>query len=267
MINQYNSMSLQQRATSFMSIGNQSQSPYIQSISNTQIPMSPQMNQSTPYIMPLPSPSTTQLIANQPSSNHFGEITPSTIIANPITFPQCVQLLHYCRLVYKCFNFGKQSKSCAKLNPYLSNWVLSLMTEVQNKETTHVTFVGDRAALRQEKLHEVIAEYNSKYKNELKWVSGHNVDLALLQRLISETLVSLDTEIKMSRSPIELEHNVKLSHYLYSLQEVNVVLKKAVDIKDMTPLVSAKIEDFLNRKAETFTLESYGSFRNKICPS
>lgn len=33
-------------------------------------------------------------------------------------------------------------------------------------------FAGERAALRQEKLHEVITEYSAKYKGELKWIAG-----------------------------------------------------------------------------------------------
>ena len=60
-------------------------------------------------------------------------IAPSNVINRKISFPECVQLLHYCRLVYKCHNFGKASKSCLKIGPYLSNYLLSLISEIQNK--------------------------------------------------------------------------------------------------------------------------------------
>lgn len=128
------------------------------------------------------------------------------------------------------------------------------MTEIQTKETTNVLFAGDRAALRQQKLHEVITEYNSKYKGELRWVSGVNVNLQILQPLITEALTSLDNEMKACRNPTDLESLVKLAHYLYSLQEANVILKKSIDANDFSPMISAKIEDFLSRRSDTFTL-------------
>ena len=70
--------------------------------------------------------------------------------------------------------------------------------------------------------------------------------------------------MKACRNPSDLEILVKLAHYLYSLQSANLILKKSIDSNDFSPMISAKIEDFLNRKSETFTLESYGGFRKKI---
>lgn len=42
------------------------------------------------------------------------------------------------------------------------------------------------------------------------------------------------------------------------------MLKRSIDAGDFSAMTGAKIEDFLNRKTSTFTLESYGGFRNKI---
>lgn len=126
-------MTPQQRATSSLSIGNlsmtgfstyQQLSPLQQTPSNNQIGTQPTSSVSpqTPTIPVM------QTQIQLPSNSQSSDVVSSSIINSTIAFPQCVQLLHYCRLVYKCYNFGKSSKSCVKLNPYLCNWLLSLMS-------------------------------------------------------------------------------------------------------------------------------------------
>ena len=100
----------------------------------------------------------------------------------------------------------------------------------------------------------MITEYSTKYKNELKWVPGGKISVEILQPVILETLINLDAEIKTSRNPTDLSSLVKLAHYLYSLQEANLILKKCIDSNDFSAMTGAKIEDFLNRKSDTFTL-------------
>lgn len=134
LINQYNNMSLNQRANSQMTVGSPSSqaSTLILGTNNMMMTQSPQMSLTQTPVLPT-SPKIATL--NQTTTNQTGcvDIPPSNIINSVITFPQCVQLLHYCRLAFKCYNYGKQSKSCAKLNPFLSNWILSLMSEISKK--------------------------------------------------------------------------------------------------------------------------------------
>lgn len=128
-------MTPQQRVASSLSIGNLNMTGFStyqtpqQSISTKSQNLTVQPNTAVSNQI---SPSTTQQIQSSPNLQSTDVIIPN-IINSVITFPHCVQLLHYCRLVYKCYNLGKSSKSCIKLNPYLCNWVLGLMSEIQKK--------------------------------------------------------------------------------------------------------------------------------------
>ena len=90
------------------------------------------------------------------------EVTPSNIIFGSISFAQCVHLLHYCRLVYKCVSLALKENCYLECNTYLSNWLLGIIKEISNKQA-EVRFDGDRASERKKKLKDVISEYNSKY--------------------------------------------------------------------------------------------------------
>ena len=52
-------------------------------------------------------------------------ISPTNILRYKISFSQCVQLLHYCRLIHKCIITGMKITSCARLVDYLSAWLLA----------------------------------------------------------------------------------------------------------------------------------------------
>ena len=54
-------------------------------------------------------------------------VAPTNIVRSKISFSQCVQLLHYCRLVHKCIVTGSKIHSCARVADYLSSWLLGLV--------------------------------------------------------------------------------------------------------------------------------------------
>lgn len=67
-------------------------------------------------------------------------VAPTNIVRSKISFSQCVQLLHYCRLVHKCIVTGLKIHSCAKVADYLSAWLLGLVEELRIKCQNFVQF-------------------------------------------------------------------------------------------------------------------------------
>lgn len=128
---------------------NSSQGPRTQTVINPQMQNSvkPQMN----FLKQANQPGMlTTTIINKPN------VTPTNLIQFKISFSQCVQLLHYCRLVHKCIITGSKIVSCGKVVDYLSAWLLGLTEELRSKCSTFVQFDGERAPLREKKLSDLV---------------------------------------------------------------------------------------------------------------
>lgn len=108
------------------------------------------------------SNSSNQLHPSPSTISYSTQIQPSNVINVPITFAQCVHILHYCRLIYKCVTIAMKQKYNLDSSS-LVNWLLSFLKEIQNKQN-QVKFDGERASVRVKKLQDVINEYQSKYQ-------------------------------------------------------------------------------------------------------
>lgn len=76
-----------------------------------------------------------------------------------VTFQECVQLLHYCRLVYKTVLVINKSLRALnlKIADYYTTWLLDMLDELSEKIPKYVRFEGEKAAVREKKLLEVIS--------------------------------------------------------------------------------------------------------------
>ena len=117
---------------------------------------------STPLIPPNPKPVTKPKPARKP-------VNPYDIISAKLTYPQCVQLLHYHRLVAHCIQALQQFfPSAYPLQPLLANYLLTIITEFDSKTSTHLSFTGPRGALREEKIKTVVKKYLGIYKERFE---------------------------------------------------------------------------------------------------
>lgn len=89
----------------------------------------------------------------------------SKIFSIPIAFKECVNILHYCRLIYKYVT------SLKTIHPsedsqirILSTWVLLIIEEIKVKiNDSSIIYEGENIWLREKKLREVTNEYSKKY--------------------------------------------------------------------------------------------------------
>ena len=188
---------------------------------------------------------------------------PTNLIRSKISFSQCVQLLHYCRLIHKCVTAGTKITSCAKVVDYLSGWLLALTEELKLKCLTFVQFDGERAPLREKKLGDLVEEYYAKYRNELKTTvlnPGHSG----IYLLIKESLAVLDRDIHLAKSQFEVDVMVRAALLLAALYEINAEVEKASESGDFSRLGSLKMDEFLNRPNESFSIDSYNHTKARM---
>lgn len=175
------------------------------------------------------------------------EIPPSNLIKEDITFAQCVLVLHYCRLVYKCVSMLIKENCHMECNVHLSNWLLNILKEMEVKQD-RVRFEGERASMREKKLKDVIGEYQSKYEKELqKYISAHPVlDPAIIKSKIQEQIRILCLLVETQHG--KNEELIRLAHSLDFLRAATSLLIECVDKRNFSLLSSMKIEDFLGNR-------------------
>jgi hypothetical protein len=108
-----------------------------------------------------------------------------------------VQLLHYCRLIYKSISIMlKNLKGMnLKIADTYTNWLLDMLDEIGEKIPDCVRFEGEKAAIREKKLREVIGEYYTKYNKELKRKPGVEANLTSVQSITIKSLFYLESQI------------------------------------------------------------------------
>lgn len=120
---------------------------------------------------------------NNLNSKDFSNIKNDAILSAPITFKECVNILHYCRLVFKHLvlmkeiNFGDESQTSI-FKRWLSTILKTLMREINEKK---IIYEGENRMAREKKLEEVTSEYIKKYSREL------NLDLSKIR--LEESLI------------------------------------------------------------------------------
>jgi len=151
------------------------------------------------------------------------EVLPSNLIKEDITFAQCVLILHYCRLVYKCVSMLIKENCHMECNVHLSNWLLNILKEMENKQD-RVKFEGERASMREKKLKDVIGEYQSKYEKELhQYISAHPIlDPVTIKNKIKEQIRVLCLLIEAQEG--KNEELIRLAHSLDFLRAATTLL-------------------------------------------
>lgn len=92
-----------------------------------------------------------------------------SILSANIYFKACVNVLHYCRLIYKHIVLAKEQLNYDEnqigiFKRWLSVILKTIMKSIENKK---VIYEGENAASREKKLQEVTSEYEKKYTREL----------------------------------------------------------------------------------------------------
>jgi hypothetical protein len=192
-----------------------------------------------------PSKPSESPIMNQHSFKIVGR---STIL----TFHECVNLLHYCRLSYKVASIlAKLEKFIGTpTKEYFINWLFHSFQEVESKIPTQIKFEGEKAQLRERKLQEVINEYHKKYFKELKITTPYDTTLAGVQQTIVNLLKLFDETVSRDNGSLpERKEIIVAAHFLMFMYETNQVLDRSLQQQDYAGFMKkCNIEQFLSLK-------------------
>lgn len=111
---------------------------------------------------------TVKIEGSNPTTISTNNGTPSSkVFSTSITFKECVNILHYCRLIYKYIIAVKESSDGEENQvKTFTAWLLLLMEEIRAKINNQgIIYEGENAWLREKKLREVTNEYSKKYKH------------------------------------------------------------------------------------------------------
>jgi hypothetical protein len=184
------------------------------------------------------------------------------ILSGSLSFKECVNILHYGRLIFKFLLTLKISEYSNDNELFkLSRWLMELLGEIQQKiERREIVYEGENAPLREQKLKEVRNEYEKKYKSELANYTRANLSFgeqdysynlyqkydALISKTNSKTLLMLGHCIVMMCDAI------RLLAQCYAHQDYSVF----ATYKD--------IEIFLSLAKDQIDINSYLNYRQKM---
>lgn len=154
----------------------------------------------------------------------------SKFFSTSITFKECVNILHYCRLIYK-YIIALRDSSYSEENQIktFTAWLLTMMDEIKAQISSNgIIYQGQNAWLREKKLKEVANEYQKKYKHELGTKSNIDINLPLLKNYSYSVYEKLDMEISKEKS----WNLVVLGHSIVMICDCTHLLKKCYDDKN-----------------------------------
>ncbi len=104
------------------------------------------------------------MISSISRKKESGKEPKDKILSSDVTFRACVNILHYCRLVYKYVTVMQVMKDHKLGDENRKNvfvrWLAIVVKTVNTRIDNHeVIYEGENAALREEKLKEVSKEY------------------------------------------------------------------------------------------------------------
>lgn len=124
-------------------------------------------------------------------------------------------------------------------------------------------FEGEKAALREQKLREVIGEYHKKYFKELTTPPYQETNFSSVQEAL-RNLAHLIDEVLQGDMPERRDLIIAL-HYVLYLCETNVLLERCVLKGDYTTFYKkCSIESFLSTKRDNYDENSYKGLRVKL---
>ena len=140
-----------------------------------------------------------------------------------------MNILHYCRLIYKYTTTLKQSPySDENQVKTFSKWLMKILKEVNDKiDNKTIIYEGDNIWLREKKLKEVANEYSKKYVAEL----GENIpatnDLTLtyMKQYCHSVFEHFDNILKSETN----RHLLILAHSIVMIDDCTKLLRKCHD--------------------------------------
>lgn len=192
------------------------------------------------------------------------------ILSGSLSFKECVNVLHYGRLIFKFLLTLKVSEYSNDNELFkLSKWLMELLAEISEKlDRREIVYEGENAHLREQKLKEVRNEYEKKYRAELD-------NYIRYQHNFGEQIYTLDyvsnycyNLYQKYDSLISKQHNrsvVMLGHIIIILCEAIQLLKKCYEEGSYRDFLAYKeIEVFLAIPKDQIDLNSYVNYRKKM---
>lgn len=192
------------------------------------------------------------------------------IISGQLNFKECVNILHYCRLLFKHLilmrdmAFGDENQRSI-FKRWLSTVLKSLKREV---EEGRVVCGGENAAARERKLREVTGEYVKKYSYELE------LDLSRV-RLEESAVINYEKICNYFGSVQQLVDQLvekdprnpsllQLGHSMVLVVHSSRVLRKCYEERSYLGVEGLReVEEFLGVKREELDHASYVWYKSK----
>lgn len=187
----------------------------------------------------------------------------SKVFSSSMTFKECVNILHYCRLMYK-YVIGLKSTQVNEENQIriLSSWVLLVMSEIKKKISQNgIIYEGENSMLREKKLRQVTNEYTKKYNIELTDLSNSEMNLGFVLTQLQNFYFKIDNQIAAdSQSSWTF-----LGHYIVMIIDCTNMLKECYEQRSYKIFSSFKeLQTFLNKNRDSMDFQSYKLLRKKI---
>jgi hypothetical protein len=192
------------------------------------------------------------------------------ILSGELTFKECVNILHYGRLIFKFLLTLKVSEYSNDNELFkLSKWLMELLGEIKVKlEKKEIIYEGDNASLREQKLKEVRNEYEKKYRSELDnyiteqhTFGEHGYTLDYIKNYCYNLYQKYDSLISKEQNRSLL----MLGHCIILMSEAIKVLKRCHEEQNYRAFLSFKeLEAFLSLPKEQIDLNSYVNYRKKM---
>ena len=146
--------------------------------------------------------------------------TTSSSEVGMLSFDEGLQMLHYCRLIYKSIGLISKCNRVAllKLTDYYVNWLLDTLNDVQQRTPAD-------GSDRQKKLKGVLVEYQNRYGRELRRNPQLVVTLENIQGINAQLLAYLDKKIAGEPEYDQLDLT-QLGHFVCTMIEVTEVIRQ-----------------------------------------
>jgi hypothetical protein len=185
-------------------------------------------NQSTNL---LKTPISEHSLMRVPSAKKYpssGSTTASLSDPSALTFDESLQLLHYCRLIYKTVSLIKGSTRMSSLREldYFTNWLLFMIEDLEAKVQLNMDVTNTRHI----KLKSVLKEYIDRYTKEFRRNDHIETSINAVKSVIDMLLIFLDNKIFVEPEQ-DQQKLVVIGQYLCFLQEINNIVKRCMETR------------------------------------
>lgn len=182
-----------------------------------------------------------------------------------INFKIAVNLLHYCRGLFRCIQLMIAIREGETEIRFLTSWLIIVLEELNRKlNQGEIVFDGENSATKAQKLREVRNEYERKYVNELKlYISSFITKPSLDDTKLFFFLRYRNYELAIGEQGTQ--PLLELAHLVVLLYDSTRLLKKCEEEGNFNRFLNYKdIEGVLNWGKEKFDLPSYRTFKKRM---